>query len=140
LVANLGVLIGIALLIFELRQAQHLAETDSAVRRLENIQAAQVQLALSDTFPEIRVKAQVEGVESLTPAELSRVRAWELAVINRLQSYFVQYERGYLDESTAQGFIEFAAGKLDYWEELGVLGDAFEGQFASAVLEAAERN
>ena len=137
--ANVGVLIGLALLVYELRQAQHLAETESAVRRLEQIQAAQTQMALSDTLPAIRVKAQTSGAKSLTPVELFRLQYWERAVINRMSSQYILYERGYLDDRTAQQFVQTAANWLPYWEDLGLDIEVADSSFASAVREAAGR-
>lgn len=139
LIANFGVLIGIALLVYELRQTQHLAETDSAVRRLEQIQVAQTAMAMSDSLPDIRVKARTQGVDALTPVELYRLQTWELSVMNRMASQYVLYERGYLDESTAQEFVQAAADWLSYWEALGFEVERDDSPFANAVLEAAGR-
>ncbi len=139
LVANFGVLLGIALLVYELRQTQHLAETDSMVGRLEQMQVAQTAMALSDSLPEIRVKAQTEGIETLTALELYRLRMWELSVINRMRSQYILYKRGYLDERTARGFINTAVRWLPYWESLGFEFEPIEDTFEKAVLQTAGR-
>lgn len=137
LFANFGVLIGIALLVYELRQTQHLSETESAVRRFEQMQIAHTEMALSESLAGIRVRALSQGVDSLDPVERYRLRMWEQSVQLRMASQYVMYERGYLDEATAQGFISGAAGFLPYWEELGV---TFRyTPFRNAVREAAER-
>ncbi len=56
LVANLGVVVGLALLIYEVHQATKLAETEAFVHRLSEIQQAYVEFATSDYLPAVRVK------------------------------------------------------------------------------------
>jgi hypothetical protein len=137
LLANIGVVIGLALLIFELRQSQNLAETEAAVRRLDQMQVAQVEMATSEFLAAIRVKALSEGVESLTPTELYKLRQWENSVRLRMRSQYIEYVRGYLDQDTANGIVVAAVSWLAYWEELGYkLGD---NDFEQAIKKAAGR-
>ena len=137
LLANIGVVIGLALLIYELRESQNLAETDAAVRRLDQIQLSQTEMALSESLPIIRVKALSEGVDSLTEVELYRLQVWENAVRLRMRSQYTEYVRGYLDHDTAEGIVGAASGLLPYWEELGYeLGN---GEFEQAIRKAAGR-
>ena len=137
LLANIGVVIGLALLIYEVRQSQNLAETEAAVRRLDQMQVAQVEMATSEFLSAIRVKALSEGVESLTPTELYKLRQWENSVRLRMRSQYIEYVRGYLDQDTANGIVEAAVNWLPYWEELGYeLGDR---EFDQAIKEAAGR-
>ena len=129
--------IGLAVLIFEIRASQHLAETQALVRRGDQIQVAQVQMAISESLAAIRVKARTEGVQSLTDVELYRLQTWERAVRNRMGSQYVEYLRGYTDETSGNSIVESAAGMLPYWEELGLeLGD---GPFSQAIKKAAGR-
>lgn len=137
LLANIGVVIGLALLIYEVRQSQNLAETEAAVRRLDQMQVAQVEIATSELLAAIRVKARSEGVESLTSVELYKLRMWESSVRLRMRSQYVEYVRGYLDQDTANSFVESAAKWLPYWEELGYELGATE--FDQAIKEAAGR-
>ena len=135
LVANVGVVIGLAVLIYEIRASQHLAETQALVRGGDRIQVAQVQMAVSESLAAIRVKALREGVKSLTDVELYRLQTWERAVRNRMSSQYIEYLRGYTGESSANLIVETAVRLLPYWEELGYeLGD---GPFSQAVKEAA---
>jgi len=137
LVANFGVVIGLALLIFDLRESQNLAETEAAVRRLDQIQIALLEAATSEFLVPIRVKARSEGVESLTDIELQRLQLWENTVRLRMRSQYIEYVRGYLDQDTANGVIKSAVAMLPYWEELGYeLGD---NEFEKAMREAAGR-
>ena len=135
LVANIGVAIGLVLLIFEFRESRNLAETEAAVRRLDQIQIAQLELATSEFLVPIRVKARSEGVESLTDVELQRLQLWEGTVRLRMRSQYIEYVRGYLDQDTANRMIQSAARMLPYWEELGYeLGDT---EFEHAIRKAA---
>jgi hypothetical protein len=135
--ANFGVVIGLALLVFELRETQRLAETEASVRRLNQMQEAQTAFALSDTIAALQVKAQSVGVDSLSPAELRRLQFWESSVRLRMRSQYIQYVRGYLDAETAEGIVQAAVRSLPYWEELGYeLGD---DEIEQAIRQAADK-
>ena len=137
LLANIGVVIGLALLIYEVRQSQNLAETEAAVRRLDQMQVAQVEIATSELLAAIRVKARSEGVESLSSVELYKLRNWESSVRLRMRSQYTEYVRGYTDQDTANSIVEAAVNWLPYWEELGYeLGDR---EFDQAIRDAAGR-
>ncbi len=137
LLANFGVVIGLALLIFELRQTQHLAETEAAVRRLDQMQEAQTNFALSDSLAPIIAKAQSEGVGSLTPEELKRLIYWESSVRLRMNSQYVQFVRGYLSQETADQIVNAAVSRLELWDELGVfLGNT---EFEQAIRKASRQ-
>ena len=118
LLANFGVVIGLALLIFELRQTQHLAETEAAVRRLDQMQEAQKDFAMSESLAAISVKARTVGVDSLSADEIRRLASWEYGVKLRMQSQYIQYIRGYLDQETAEGIVGAAVRRLPLWEEI----------------------
>lgn len=135
LAANLGVLIGLFLLVFELNQVTYLAETDAYVNRLNQIQEANLEIATSESLAGIQVKARADGVDSLDPTELRRLYYWESSVLNRMASQYYQYERGYLDEFTAKNVFNTAVQFVPYWEELGI---RFENnRFAIAIKAAA---
>ena len=135
--ANFGVVIGLAVLIYELRESQNLAETEAAVRRLDQMQLAQVEMATSDTLSQIKVKANLEGIRALSDVERYRLRSWEFSVMLRMRSQYTEYIRGYLDEDTANGIVIVAAESLPLWEELGFnLGD---NEFIRAVRDTAGR-
>lgn len=138
LLANFGVVLGLALLIFELRQTQHLAETEATVRRLSQMQEAQTNFALSDSLPPIIVKARSEGVGSLTPEELIRLRNWESSIRLRMSSQYTQFVRGYLDQETADRIVNAAVSRLDLWDELGIyLGNT---EFEQAIRQASRQH
>ena len=137
LLTNIGVVVGLALLVYELRKAQHLAETDAAVRRFEQMQTAQVVMATAESLAEIQMRAEMEGAQSLAPAELYRLRRWENGVRLRMQSQYMQYLRGYLDKETADMIVAGAVSNLPYWEDLGYeLGNT---DFEQAIKKASGR-
>lgn len=136
LLANFGVVIGLLLLVYELREAQHFAETQAAVQRLDQMQLAQTEMAMSESLSEIRVKAISDGVEALTPAELYRLRFWEQSVALRMRSQYIQYTRGYLDKETANGILRAAASNLPFWEKLGI--NLLDNEFSRAVRLTAD--
>jgi hypothetical protein len=137
ILANFGVVVGLFLLAYELRQAQHFAETEAAVRRLNQMQEAQAAMAMSESLPEIRVRALSDGIHTLTPEELYRLQRWENSVRLRMRSQYIQYTRGYLDEEMASDIVKAAVYWLPYWEEVGYeLGD---DEFELAIRRAAGR-
>jgi len=135
LLANVGVVFGLLLLVYELREAQHFAETQAAVQRFDQMQLAQTEMAMSESLGRIRVKAKSDGVHALTPEELYRLQRWEQSVALRMIGQYIQYTRGYLDEETAENIVRAAAANLPYWEDLGVV--LVDNQFGQAVLRAA---
>ena len=137
LLANLGVVVGLALLIYEVRQSQKLAETEATVGRLNQMQVARLEFAMNEFLIPIKVKAKTEGVQSLSPVELVRLQEWESSVRLRMRSQYIQYAQGYIDRNTADGIVRAAVRDLPYWEELGFeFGD---NEFNQAVKNAAGR-
>ena len=135
LLANVGVVVGLLLLAYELREAQHFAETQAAVQRFDQMQSANTEMAMSDSLGRIRINAKSDGVPSLTPDEFYRLQRWEQSVVLRMRRQYVQYVRGYLDEATAEGFAGEVPEQFQYWQDLGVnLGN---GEFSQAVVRAA---
>ena len=137
LLANFGVVVGLLMLGYELREAQHFAETQAAVQRLDQMQQAHSDMAMSESLGLIRVRARSGGVHTLAADELYRLQRWEFSVILRMRSQYVQYTRGYLDRETAEGIVRTAAQALPYWEELGL--EIPDNEFQQAVLRAAGR-
>ncbi len=137
LLANLGVVVGLALLIYEVRESQKLAETEATVGRLNQMQVARLEFAMNEFLVPIKVKALTEGVQSLSPVELLRLQEWEKSVRLRMLSQYVQYTQGYIDQSIADGVVNAAAEDLPYWEELGFeLGN---DEFNQAIKNVAGR-
>lgn len=101
--ANVGVVIGIALLILEINQNTEMMRAQMAQARSENLLDRYRDEIHSEFWAEILAKRRSaqsidEWVKSLTPAEYERVWTYQLFQWHYLQSQYGQYEAGYLDE------------------------------------------
>ena len=68
ILANVGVLIGIFLLIAEVNHASRLSEAEGHQVRTKDIQELNLQLALSESLADVFVNEKTGGIESLTPS------------------------------------------------------------------------
>lgn len=123
LAANVGVVIGLGMLIFELKHTSDLSEVSAYQTRMTEISETSRAFALSEDLAEIYERLRTEGVAALAPAELGRVKSWEMGKIVRMQAQFYQYQRGFLDEVSAHAMLRVAAAHLQLWDELGVVSD-----------------
>jgi hypothetical protein len=121
ILANTGVIAGIAFLTIEINQANKLAETQAHVFRLDQMQEASVTTAESEYLPEIELKVRSEGVQSLSPSEHYRLQNWEASVVSRMQGHYYQYQQGYLNKETGDQILSAAASSLELWNQLGVV-------------------
>ncbi len=103
LFASLGVLTGLILVAYEIRQNSDLAEADSVRAMLVGWQ----QIAYSEyetDIVNIQVKS-IEDPENLTAAEISKLSSWLTVVMNQYMLTFSMHERnlGYNYEDTDNG-------------------------------------
>ena len=101
--ANLGVLVGIILILIELRQNADLMRAQMTQARGDNVMQTYRELMNSDGWLEIRAKRRAatsteEWVDSLTPIEYERAWYRQLTDFHDLRTQFFQYKAGYLDE------------------------------------------
>ena len=137
LFANLGVVVGIAILIVEIEQANSLAEADVLQRRSDSIADGLRDYALSDYLPEITVKYQDGGADALTAVEFSRYFAWEAARRNSMAALYTQFRLGYLDRETVENTAQFAADNfLDTWNDIGLVPGPDTLEFMQEVEQA----
>jgi hypothetical protein len=120
LVANFGVVIGLAILIIEINQAIDLAEVGAYESRITEISDTNKAIALDESLADIYERISAEGLKALTPVERRRVHAWESGIVARMQGQHYQYRRGFLEEDTAEAFLGAAARRLELWNELGI--------------------
>ena len=102
LAANLGVLIGIVLILTELNQNADLMRAQMTQARGDNVIQTYRDLMASDGWLEIRAKQRAaksdqEWIESLTPTEFERAWYRQLIEFHDLRTQFFQYKSGYLD-------------------------------------------
>ena len=118
-----GVVVGLIALVAELDQSSRLAEVSAYQTRVSEIEQAQREIALSPDLAEIIAKYNAQGVESLTPAELIRIRNWNLAIIRRMQGQYYQWQQGFLDRQVIDQTLDLIANSsYETWEELGIAG------------------
>jgi hypothetical protein len=102
--ANLGVLAGIILILFELNQNADLMRSQIIQNRGELMETGYRQVQHSDYWPAILAKrdaaeSRSKWVETLTPEEIVRVRLSLLGNLASITSQYYQYQQGYLDEA-----------------------------------------
>ena len=122
LIANFGVVIGLFLLIAEVNHASKLAEVGAYQTRIRDIQELNLQLALSDSLADILSKADSEGVETLSPSEFSRARAWYATIMRGMQGQYYQYQNGFLDRASVDRTLyDIVNGIYQNWERFDLL-------------------
>jgi hypothetical protein len=122
LIANIGVVVGLFLLIAEVNHASRLAEVEAYQTRIRDIQELSLELALSDSLADIMSKADSEGVESLTPSEFRRARSWYVAIMRGMQGQYYQYQNGFLDRASVDRTLtDIADGIYENWERYDLL-------------------
>jgi hypothetical protein len=128
LLANIGVLVGIVFLAIEIQQNtnnleinRQVALTEAYANRSSTVQEAQVAAALSSDFGEIYVKWQRGGSEALTESERFRVLSWETARMFRLESQYIMWEQGLLEEEFIDTLRDITMRNVEGWRDLGIL-------------------
>ena len=101
--ANLGVLVGIILILIELNQNADLMRAQMTQSRADNLVARYDSLVHSDYWPAISAKRNsfsttAEWADSLSPEEYERAFYTYLCEINDIRNQFFQYQEGYLPQ------------------------------------------
>jgi hypothetical protein len=119
--ANVGVLIGLTLLVVELRYTNDLAIASAYRSRGAEIQEAFQAVALDPDLSRILLKFEQKGIDDLTDHERIRIRHWQWARQLRMQNQFNDYQLGFLDEDLYQVMLVSAAESYGLWTQLGVV-------------------
>ena len=119
LFANLGVLVGLIVLVVEVRHAISLTEQEAYRNRGTEIQEAMQNLAMSPELADIIAKSQEQGVGALLPSEKVRLNAWYGAMLRRMQNQFNDHRLGYLDEMSNENMLRAAKLVIPIYQELG---------------------
>ena len=121
IITNLGVIAGLVLVAYEVRQATTQAEADASLVFVSSASNARRTLALSPYLAEIYVKANESGVETLTPVERFRLSEWEGATRIRMLGSIIQYRRGFLEGGAIQAMLpSLIEAENGYWADLGI--------------------
>ena len=125
--ANIGVLIGIVLLLLELDQNSDLLRAQIHQARADTHVGQRLNEGESEKLTAIRMKLAKNGyskdvtsVDVLTPEELFRFRQYIAARHTDLDNLFYQYQQGYLDEEYYQYRVVCAIRRnAPYWQKFG---------------------
>ncbi len=101
LVANLGVLVGIVLILIELNQNADLMKAQMTQSRADQLVVKYDTVVHSDYWPEILAKriavnSDEEWIELLTPVEFIRVQFNYFREFEDIRNQYYQYQEGYL--------------------------------------------
>ncbi len=143
--ANLGVLVGIVLILIELNQKADLMKAQMTQSRADQLGTLYDTIINSDYWPEIEAKRNVaksddEWIDLLAPAERIRVQYRYFREFDDIRNQYYQYQEGYLpqriwDTSTRAQIvrmIQLAAALDREWVSLDV-----EPEFKSAIFRIA---
>ena len=137
LIANFGVVVGLFLLIAEVNHASRLAEVEAYQTRIRDIQELSLELALSDSLAEILIKADSEGVESLTPSEYRRARSWYEVIMRGMQGQYYQYQNGFLDRASIDRTLTDIADDIyENWERYDLVDSIEIEEWRAEIDEA----
>ena len=126
--ANVGVVIGLILLLIELDQnsdlvrAQiHQARSDAHVWMKEESANSEFLLPALEKFRLAGGTNDLDAMESLTPIEAARVKLSMEAAHQDYDNLFYQYQQGYLDEEYYQYRVVPTIKELaPWWQELDI--------------------
>lgn len=102
--ANVGVLIGILLLVFELNQSRQMMEAQTRDSIADAVMTTQLTLA---TNPELMSAImRMEDGEELTPLENRQVQSFWIAAFRNWENQHYQYRLGLYDQQEYDGMRE----------------------------------
>ena len=124
LLANFGVVAGLIFLAIEVNHSSRLAEVAAYQSRIQEIQTVRREIALSPELASMYEKFSSQGVDSLSPIEYRRLRAWQSAVQMGMQSQYFQYQQGFLDRQVVdQTLDDLANGIYEQWVDLDLINE-----------------
>ncbi len=126
--ANIGVVIGLALLIFEIRQNSELVRAQIHQSRSDNYISERQAFADSEFLLPVTVKLRAAGeindvatLDVLNATERDRFRRYLQARHADYDNLYYQYRLGYLDESFYQSRVVLSIKRLSpMWKEFGL--------------------
>ena len=124
--SNLGVILGLILLLVEIRESNRQAALASVQETMLAQNEANQIFAESEILPALFLKLGSEGIEGLSLEERVRVNAWERARLSRFRLQYYQYQDGYLEQSIYDDMMASAAARASLWSELELDFGLFE--------------
>ena len=124
----MGVIVTLIYLALQIKQnthameeSQRMARVSAMLQRNDVMERSNFQSALNPEILEIRLRAEEEGVDSLTRLERERLKLYELARMVRAEAQFFQWEHGYLDDIYYNEQFTFVVQRYaSLWRELGL--------------------
>ena len=144
--ANIGVVIGIAVLILEINQNTEMMRAQMTQARAENLLDRYRDEIHSDYWAEILAKRRVaktidEWVSALEPVEYERVWTFQLFQWHYLQAQYSQYQSGYLDEEVWIGSTQADARRfMQTWPNFNFRYEAADLNFRQFMDQVAIEN
>ena len=132
--ANIGVLVGLIFLIFELRQNSAIALSQIRQERTLSIINEYSAFAQDEIFSDLLARALNDAdFDSITNKEWNQLVHYENSRSVRLEDVFFQYEKGLIDKSVYLFSVSMAASRLQLWKWLNVSEPSPD--FAAAIEE-----
>ena len=119
--ANLGVIAGIALLAYEMRQ-NTVAIKSTASQGVQDQLSALYEMAVNDPMMDIYIKG-MSNYDQLTPVERGKFNAYLSNVLSAMENLYVLVQEGSFAADRAQGWWLILRSMLDYpggkqhWED-----------------------
>ena len=120
--ANVGVLIGLVFLIFELRQNSAIALSQVRQERSLSIIQEYSNYAQDNEFSNLVARA-IRGTnfDSVSDDEWHQIWGYESARMTRLEDVYFQHKEGLIDDSIHNFSLKMGASKLPLWRWLRVV-------------------
>ena len=120
--ANIGVLIGLIFLIFELRQNSAIALSQVRQERSLSIIQEYSNYAQDNEFSNLVARA-IRGTnfDSVSDDEWHQIWGYESARMTRLEDVYFQHKEGLIDDSIQNFSLKKGASKLPLWRWLRVV-------------------
>ena len=119
--ANIGVLVGLVFLIYELRQNSSIAKSQIRQERvsglIEQFSGNARDAAIADLYWDVFLDEQFDLIDGTNRARLYQ---FEIARFHRLEDAYFQYKSGLIDYQPYRFSMERAANRLPLWEFLGI--------------------
>ena len=121
IITNLGVIAGLVLVAYEVRQATLQAGADASQVFTSNASSARMALALSPDLADIYLRASENGVATLSPVEKFRLSEWAQATRMRMLGNVIQFRRGFLERGAVRAMLPTLIERENgVWADLGI--------------------
>lgn len=142
--ANIGVLVGLLLLVIELNQNSDVVRAQIHQARSDNFESFSVELANSELLLPALEKFRAAGgardltsLQQLTPEELQRVRYYHRGRIMGYDNLYFQYKSGFVEEDFYNvRVVNTVRALAPLWTELGLIRLGSENPFVTTSFAA----